>query len=167
MKPGDTLLGGDVLASVKSGSRQDAVFYTSPTIRYAGLKFYAEPQPRCANNPEQVAPFHHNGSQWVACIALQVRQRPGSFRAQGETMGYSSQWDKRDLQQIFEGVELDKIEWLSSENPGAIPEAVMIRPYQWGRDDGLYSCPWCVLSHLLVSHLRCNLAARASGWTGR
>ena len=142
MKPGDTLLGGDVLHSEKCGAREDSVFYTSPTVRYAGLKFYAEPQPRSLADPTVVEPFAHDGGQWAACIALQCRQRPGSFRAQPETMGYSSQWDRRDLAEIFEHVDLEGIEWLSSESPAAIPEALLIRPYLWGRDEGLYSCAW-------------------------
>ena len=40
MIPGDTLLDGTVLRSGRSAGRQDdGVFYTSPTVRYAGLKF--------------------------------------------------------------------------------------------------------------------------------
>ena len=46
MKPGDKLLDGKVLRSAKCAGRQDKVFYTSPTVKYAGMKFYAEPQVR-------------------------------------------------------------------------------------------------------------------------
>ena len=42
--PGDKLLDGTVLKSAKCAGRTDAVYYTSQTIRYSGLKFYAEPQ---------------------------------------------------------------------------------------------------------------------------
>ena len=45
MKPGDGLLDGTKLRSTKCAGRRAAVFYTSPTVEYAGLKFYAEPQP--------------------------------------------------------------------------------------------------------------------------
>eukprot|EP01046_Picozoa_sp_COSAG06_P038739 COSAG06_NODE_4497_length_4202_cov_90.716549_7_plen_199_part_00 len=44
-KPGDKLIDGTTLGSTKCAGRTDSVFYTSPTIKYAGLKFYAEPQP--------------------------------------------------------------------------------------------------------------------------
>ena len=44
MKPGDGLLDSTKLRSTKCAGRQAAVFY-SPTVEYAGLKFYAEPQP--------------------------------------------------------------------------------------------------------------------------
>ena len=39
MKPGDTLLGGEKLVADKTNTRspQSSVFYTSPTVRYAGL----------------------------------------------------------------------------------------------------------------------------------
>ena len=42
MKPGDKMLDGKVLHSTKCAGRQDKVFYTSPTVKYAGLKFYAD-----------------------------------------------------------------------------------------------------------------------------
>jgi hypothetical protein len=76
MKSGDKLLqphptqrgcrkpGCRKLHSTKCAGRQDKVFYTSPTIKYAGLNFYAEPQ--------QVNGTLH------ASMALQCRQEPGS-----------------------------------------------------------------------------------------
>ena len=42
--PGDKLLNGQVLKSENSNDRQDNVYYTSCTIRYAGLRLYATPK---------------------------------------------------------------------------------------------------------------------------
>ena len=42
MKPGDKLLDGTKLRSTKCAGRQDEGFYTSLTVKYAGLKFYAD-----------------------------------------------------------------------------------------------------------------------------
>ena len=67
-------------------ARQDEVFYTSPTVKYAGLKFYAEPQLFLAAGADgQKRPM-------AGSIALQCRQKPGSFEMQGETMGFNRQW---------------------------------------------------------------------------
>ncbi len=41
--PGDRLVDGTVLGSTNCAGRQDRCYYTSPTIRYAGLGFYARP----------------------------------------------------------------------------------------------------------------------------
>ncbi len=43
MIPGDRLLDGTELRSERCAGRQDRVFYTSPTVSYAGLQFYATP----------------------------------------------------------------------------------------------------------------------------
>ena len=42
--PGDKLLDNSVLRSQRCAGRQDKWFYTSPTARYAGLRFYAKPR---------------------------------------------------------------------------------------------------------------------------
>ena len=55
MKPGDVLLDGTKLKSSKCAGRQDKVFYTSPAIRYAGLKFYAEPSQFGTEQNQQMA----------------------------------------------------------------------------------------------------------------
>ena len=41
--PGDRLVDGTVLGSTNCAGRQDRCYYTSPTIKYAGLGFYARP----------------------------------------------------------------------------------------------------------------------------
>ena len=42
--PGDKLLDNSVLQSERCAGRQDRCFYTSPSVRYAGLRFYAKPR---------------------------------------------------------------------------------------------------------------------------
>ncbi len=43
--PGDRLLDGGVLRSGRCAGRQATKYYTSPSVRYAGLRFYAAPTP--------------------------------------------------------------------------------------------------------------------------
>jgi hypothetical protein len=83
-KPGDALLkphprglggcskdGCCILHSTKCAGRQDGVIYTSSTVTYAGLKFYACPQPF--------------GEGLAASMAFQCVQQPGSFDEQGSS----------------------------------------------------------------------------------
>jgi hypothetical protein len=120
MKPGDRLLDGTVLRSTKCAGRQDSFFYTSPTIRYAGLKFYAEPQ-------------WWRGGTMCASIALQCRQRPESFRTQGETMLFEKQWEGH-LAMTCPHVDLDEIEWFSDTHVAAIPYGLLVRTWPTGAD---------------------------------
>lgn len=82
MKPGDTLVNGTKLQSTKCAGRQDEVVYTSPTIKYAGLKFYAEP----------IKFTTAAGVEMRGSVVLQCRQNPGTFQTQGETMGFENKW---------------------------------------------------------------------------
>jgi hypothetical protein len=124
MKAGDTLLDGTILRSAKCAGRQDKVFYTSPTIKYAGLKFYAEPQPFGSRDQS-------------ASIALQCRQKPGSFKTQGETMGFG-RWPGH-LERECPHVDLGTLEWMSAINVAAIPYGLLIRTF--GADDEGYRSP--------------------------
>jgi hypothetical protein len=140
MKAGDKLLDGSVLRSAKSMGRQDPVFYTSPTVKYAGLKLYARPQP----HPDE------DGLQ--ASVVLQCRQKPGSFAMQGETMGFgahSSQahfggrvgpWPGH-LERECPHVDLKQIEWMSDTNVAAIPYRLLVRVFRTSRDEKNYVSP--------------------------
>ncbi len=144
MKPGDKLLNGTTLRSTKCAGRQDQVMYTSPTIEYAGMKFYAkpqlfvpspslqtevEPEPECdqgdAPEPKRMA----------ASIVLQIRQKPGSFKTQGETMGFEKQTKSGKgpwpgyLAQACPHVDLKTIEWKTETTAAAIPYGVLIRVF--------------------------------------
>jgi hypothetical protein len=124
MKAGDILLDGTTLHSAKCARRQDKVFYTSPTIKYAGLKFYAEPQ--------------RVGGGRRASIALQCRQKPGSFETQGETMRFAREMPGH-LGRACPHVDLRTIEWKSGNNVAAIPYGLLIRTF--GADDNGYRSP--------------------------
>jgi hypothetical protein len=129
LKPGDKLLDGTVLRSSKCAGRQDRVFYTSPSIRYAGLKFYAEPQ------------GWRRGTM-RASLALQCRQKPGSFTTQGETMSFERTWPGR-LAHTCPHVDLCQIEWLSDANVATIPYGLLVRvwPTNADPDDEAYTSP--------------------------
>ena len=128
MKAGDALLDGTKLKSSKCAGRQDKVFYTSPTVRYAGLKFYAEPT-------------QFGTEQLAASIALQCRQQPRSYEAQGETMRFS-EWPGH-LERTCPHTDLKTVEWKSERNVGAIPYGILVRVWPYGRDpeETEYSSP--------------------------
>lgn len=145
MKAGDRLLNGTILRSGKCAGRQDAVFYTSPTIGYAGLKFYARPQPFTdPQDPED--------DGLAVSMVLQCRQKPDSFDMQGETMGFEAHsslahfggrvgpWPGH-LSTICPHVNLETIEWMSQTNVAAIPYRLLVRVFRKSRDDDFYVSP--------------------------
>jgi hypothetical protein len=130
MKPGDTLLDGTRLKSTKCAGRQDKVFHTSPTIKYAGLRFYAEPQ------------RWGEGGLMRASIAMQCRQKPGTFASQGETMDFTRKMPGH-LARNCPHVDLGSIEWTSKQKEGTIPYGVLVRTWAAGKDPSYdaYSSP--------------------------
>ena len=118
MKAGDRLLDGTKLRSSKCAGRQDEVFYTSPTVKYAGLKFYAEPH---------LFDAEEEGGDLAASIVVQVRQKPGYFTTQGETMGFR-RWPGY-LEKWCPHTDLGGLEWKSDMNVGTIPYRVLVRVY--------------------------------------
>ena len=100
------------------------MFYTSPTVCYAGLKFYAEPQ-RYSSAA--------TGDQMAGSIVLQCRQRPGSFTMQGETMGFTRQWG-RHLEQSCPHVPPGQLEWKSDVNAAAIAYGLLVRTWVHGSE---------------------------------
>ena len=130
MKPGDRLLDGTQLIGTKCAGRQDRVFYTSPTVRYAGLKYYARPQ--CFEVPggssDDVA-----ATGLAASMVLQCRQKPTSYQCQGETMGFEQNWPGH-LQRWCPHVQLSEIEWMSDTNVAAIPYRLLVRVFDVDTD---------------------------------
>lgn len=124
VKPGDRLVDGTLLNSTKCAGRQDKVVYTSPTIKYAGLKFYAEP-----NTWFDTA----TGANMCASIVLQCRQNPGTFTAQGETMGFTSRMPGH-LEQHCPNVNLTEIEWKTEADRAVIPYGLLLRVWPEGAD---------------------------------
>lgn len=120
MKVGDRLFNGGKLVSTKCAGRQLKVFYTSPTTKYAELRFYAEPQP-------------WKGDTMRASMAVQGRQNPKRFKSQKETMRFNHNLP-RHLERNCTNLDLDSIEWMSDSNLGAIPYGVLVRTWLKGKD---------------------------------
>ena len=78
--PGDQLIDGTILEGANAAGRSDAGFYTSPTIRYAGLQMYAA-----------AAEFQYGSKHWGQ-VVLQCKQAPLPQTAdclkKQETMGF-------------------------------------------------------------------------------
>eukprot|EP00662_Eupelagonemidae_sp_cell21_P057984 gene57984-biopygen36884 len=91
--PGDTLPDGTVLSSTKCAGRQDRCIYTSPTIRYSGLRFYATPHTftiRPTDEHPRTPLDTTDGVEMCCQMVLQCRQQPGTFSVQSrdETLGH-------------------------------------------------------------------------------
>merc|ERR1712072_903035 len=116
MMPGDKLLDGSVLRSTKCAGRQDLCVYTSPTVRYAGLKFYAEPQPF--------------GGGWFGSIVLQCRQQPSNMKVQGETMGFAKSFGAQH--RVCPHVPMSHVECISDVRNSIIPYGLLVRVWRKG-----------------------------------
>ena len=57
----------------------------------------------------------------LASIALQCRQRPGSFKTQGETMGFERKWPGHLEKHQHPDLDLGQIEWMSDQTRMAVP----------------------------------------------
>ena len=132
MKPGDTLVDGTGLESTKCAGRQDEVVYTSPTIKYAGLKFYAEP----------VKFTTAAGEEMRGSIAVQCRQNPATIKKQGETMAFARKRPEH-LAAHCPNVDLAELEWKTKANNAVIPYGVVVRVWPKGKDPAAdaYSSP--------------------------
>ncbi len=123
-KSGDLLPDGSKLrCRFRNRAQPEPMFYTSPTVRYAGLKFYAEPQTF--------------GDGMAAQIVLQCRQKPHSFFTQSETMGFAQKWPGHRERQFLH-TPADTLEWISDQNTDMIgfktlvPYGLLIRTFRLG-----------------------------------
>lgn len=123
MKPGSMLIDSTKLESTKCAGRQDEVVYTSPTIKYAGLKFYAEPC-RFATAA---------GVEMRGSIVVQCRQNPATFEKQGETMAFKRKMPGH-LEKNCPNVDLAEIEWKTEADRAVIPYGLLVRVWQKGKD---------------------------------
>jgi len=110
--PGDELPDGTMLKSERCGGRQDKCVYTSPTVRYAGLRFYA--------TPRRVFPQ----STLMSQIVLQCRHQPGTFRIQRETMRFS-----RGKQIVCPHVSNGEVEWVTTRRQTVVVYGILVRTY--------------------------------------
>mmetsp|Transcript_58419 Transcript_58419/g.153890 ORF Transcript_58419/g.153890 Transcript_58419/m.153890 type:complete len:290 (-) Transcript_58419:297-1166(-) len=117
--PGDKLLDGSILASHNCAGRQDHCIYTSPTIRYAGLGFYTS-----------ITEFSFNGQNLVGQTVLQCRQQPGTYRMQGETMGFRSRWNQQVL--CLALPDQSQVEWTTEVRAGVVPYGLLVRVFEPG-----------------------------------
>ena len=134
MKPGSLRIDGPAPKrhmSSNSAGRQDAVVYTSPTIKYAGLKFYAEP-----------VGFDQSSDEFQASIVIECRQKVGTFTEQGETMGFARDMPGH-LKRNCPNVNLAGIEWKTEAEQGVILCGLLIRVWPKGNDPDAksYSSP--------------------------
>ena len=134
MLPGSVLIDGPApkrLRSLHSAGREDAVVFTSPTIKYAGLKFYAEP-----------VRLMRGGVEWRMSIVVQCRQKPGTFIEQGETMGFARNAPGH-LAKHCPNVNLAEIEWKTEAERAVIPCGLLVRVWPKGKDPDAeaYSSP--------------------------
>ena len=129
LKPGDRLIDGTKLWSKKCADRQDSVTYTSPTVRYAGLKFYAEPQ----LFRSKVMKKDMNIS-----IVVQCRQNPehGVIQKRGETMGFNREWGRKHLEKTCPHANQSELEWMIGDNVSThtIVYGILLRCWPKGQD---------------------------------
>ena len=111
--PGDKLYDGTTLASTNCAGRTDSCIYTSPTIRYAGLQFYAKPYTIDSCSSGQ--------------FVFQCRQYRSSFTKRGETMNFRKKWDQHI---ICPHTPTESIEWITTRRQTVVPTGVMIRTYR-------------------------------------
>mmetsp|Transcript_145432 Transcript_145432/g.451093 ORF Transcript_145432/g.451093 Transcript_145432/m.451093 type:complete len:372 (+) Transcript_145432:94-1209(+) len=99
LRHGQLLLPGDVLDDgtelrIRDGHHRDEIaYFTSPTIKYSELSAYA-------------TPVRWRGFE--ARIVLQLRQRPGSYRTQPETVGWSARNQYHRIDPHFSNREVER-----------------------------------------------------------
>jgi len=129
--PGDRLLDGRVLESQNCAGRQDKCIYTSPTIRYSGLAFYT-------GVTDFTGP---DGRTLAGQTVLQCRQRPDTFKKQGETMGFKSLWKMEGKQLCPFLSNHDEIEWTTETRPSVVPYGLLVRIFEPGRPPDYFMSP--------------------------
>jgi len=123
--PGDELPDGTKLRSDHCAGRQDRCIYTSPTVRYAGLKFYA-------------APCRLEGTELSFQVAFQCRQQPNSFTKQRETMGFARSGRQHELCPL---VKREEMEWKTTRRQTVMPYGLVVRTYPMSRPPACFSSP--------------------------
>ena len=73
----------------------------------------------------------------LANLRAAMPTEPGSFKTQGETMGFA-RWPGH-LERECPHVDLGMLEWMSANNVAAIPYGLLIRTF--GADDEGYHSP--------------------------
>eukprot|EP00961_Rhodomonas_salina_P224833 3039407-Rhodomonas_salina.1 len=94
LMPGDTLLNGTQLPNrLTRGGEERVGLYTSPSIKYSELDIYTQP------------------ASWKGHkvrLVIQCRQKPGSFRAEGETVSWQGRFGDARISQHFTNQEIER-----------------------------------------------------------
>ena len=106
----DTLLDGTRLPIREGHADEQFFIFTSPSVRYASLAIYA--------SPVEFRPG------LFAQVVFQVRQRPGSFEVQGETVLAAADRDMVRLDDKFLNSEL---EWKTTRRSTILPYGLLVR----------------------------------------
>ncbi|CAF0988236.1 unnamed protein product [Rotaria sp. Silwood1] len=109
--PGDFLLDGSKLA-IRPGHIPGKVhIYTSPSIHYASLQVYS---------PMNSFQSPKTGKHYNVQIVLQCKQKPNTFKVQGETVG----WGDKSICNIIPN---ESIEHFTNRRSSVIPYRLLIR----------------------------------------
>ena len=135
MKAGDRLLDGSLLQSTKCAGRQGGVFYTSPTIRYAGtilqisvkgaysFTVYCKAQVLCGTSQSGLRDGSINCDA-VPAASMVILVTGGNHGISEDMAGSSG-----EHMPICQLSYLAAIEWKSEVNPAAIPYGVLVQIY--------------------------------------
>lgn len=109
--PGDRLIDGSVLG-IREGHIPDQRFiFTSPTIAYSSSPVYS---------PQYSFQSAEDKKVYKAQIVLQCRQKPGSFKIQGETIGLGHK-------RICKHISNDRMEYFTDIRASIVAYGLLIR----------------------------------------
>eukprot|EP00667_Euglena_gracilis_P002845 EG_transcript_2850 len=107
--PGDKLLEGGHLGVRKGHIPARRFFFSSPTVKYAELDMYATP----------VEWVSREGFVYEAKAVLQVRQKPGAYQRQRESVGAVTDLCKHTCN--------EEIEWLTDNRASVVVTGILLR----------------------------------------
>jgi ankyrin repeat protein len=149
IEPGARLTDGSTFESIERNDG-DAAIYTSPTIRYAGKKCFAEPQKwgtvssgaSADGADSEGKPGDCKSTEMRGSIVVQCKQRPGSFTKQSETI-HCEEYMPFHLKEYCGEVDQGTIEWKTEASASVIPFAMLVRvwPKEADTEGEAYSSP--------------------------
>eukprot|EP00698_Gefionella_okellyi_P000345 TRINITY_DN1028_c0_g1_i2.p1 TRINITY_DN1028_c0_g1~~TRINITY_DN1028_c0_g1_i2.p1 ORF type:complete len:733 (+),score=155.50 TRINITY_DN1028_c0_g1_i2:141-2339(+) len=110
--PGSVLMSGKVLGIRDGHLPDESAIFTSPTVRYSACDVYATP----------IVVDTHTSAK----VVLQLRQKPGSYDVQPETVRWKHYYGDQRIDDYFPNSE---VEWKSKMTLGTIVSGVLIRLY--------------------------------------
>jgi hypothetical protein len=121
--PRDVTMHGKTLEIREGHIPKEFFFFTTPSIMYAALKYYG-----CEYR--FISP--HNSELYTITVALQCKQKPGSFIVQAETVGAQ--------QRICPYIPNDELEWKTQNRSAIVPYQLLLRVkrYHDNQDHGTF-----------------------------